>query len=226
MSCQDLKLRFDLRDTRLGQVGHEGVVDSVGIGRAGTDERGDPGVPAASTVAAIDLVKRLVNMMSVPFRSAGAGGRAGQDYGRTPRATLNGFLANFVTGSQWSTNGRRGSGAGDTASVSPEISGNERMRWTRASVRRSASTTSRGCSARAGWVRCTRPRDTAKANRRAEDPRSTSLNDVAFRTRFQRESQAAAILQEPHVIPIATGARSTAVCTSTCAWCRARRCSI
>jgi serine/threonine kinase PknH len=27
-------------------------------------------------------------------------------------------------------------------------------------------------------------------------------NDVAFRTRFQRESQAAAILQEPHVIPI------------------------
>lgn len=27
-------------------------------------------------------------------------------------------------------------------------------------------------------------------------------NDVTFRTRFQRESQAAAILQEPHVIPI------------------------
>ncbi len=27
-------------------------------------------------------------------------------------------------------------------------------------------------------------------------------NDVKFRTRFQRESQAAAILQEPHVIPI------------------------
>jgi serine/threonine kinase PknH len=27
-------------------------------------------------------------------------------------------------------------------------------------------------------------------------------NDIAFRTRFQRESQAAAILQEPHVIPI------------------------
>ena len=27
-------------------------------------------------------------------------------------------------------------------------------------------------------------------------------HDVAFRTRFQRESQAAAILQEPHVIPI------------------------
>jgi len=27
-------------------------------------------------------------------------------------------------------------------------------------------------------------------------------DDVAFRTRFQRESQAAAILQEPHVIPI------------------------
>jgi serine/threonine protein kinase len=27
-------------------------------------------------------------------------------------------------------------------------------------------------------------------------------NDGTFRTRFQRESQAAAILQEPHVIPI------------------------
>ena len=48
-------------------------------------------------------------------------------------------------------------------------------------------------------------------------------NDVTFRTRFQRESQAAAILQEPHASRSTTGARLTAVSTSTCAWCRGRR---
>jgi hypothetical protein len=46
-------------------------------------------------------------------------------------------------------------------------------------------------------------RDTGKGRTVALKILANELsNDVAFRTRFQRESQAAAILQEPHVIPI------------------------
>jgi serine/threonine-protein kinase len=48
-------------------------------------------------------------------------------------------------------------------------------------------------------------------------------NDATFRTRFQRESHAAAVLQEPHVIPIHDWARLTAGFTSTCVWCPGRR---
>ena len=59
------------------------------------------------------------------------------------------------------------------------------------------------CSARAGWARCTRPttptRDRTVALKILADEYS---HDDNFRKRFQRESHAAAVLQEPHVIPI------------------------
>ena len=44
-------------------------------------------------------------------------------------------------------------------------------------------------------------------------------HDDKFRTRFQRESHAAAILQEPHVIPIHDWGEIDGTSTSTCDWC-------
>ena len=48
-------------------------------------------------------------------------------------------------------------------------------------------------------------------------------HDENFRTRFQRESRAAAILQEPHVIPIHDWGEIDGSSTSTCGWWRGRR---
>ncbi|GAB4914577.1 hypothetical protein MAHJHV61_50510 [Mycobacterium avium subsp. hominissuis] len=50
-------------------------------------------------------------------------------------------------------------------------------------------------------------------------------DDEKFRERFLRESRAAAILQEPHVIPIHIGVRLTVSCTSTCDWSRVKHCT-
>lgn len=55
--------------------------------------------------------------------------------------------------------------------------------------------------------------------------RAEFAHDEQFRTRFLRESRAAAGLEEPHVVPIHDWARSTATSTSTCAWSVARRCT-
>jgi hypothetical protein len=96
MSCRDCKLRFDLRDARLGQASDVGVVDSVGVGRAGATIAAIPSVPAASTVPAIDSVKRLVNIMSGPFRVAPArvAGqvKAATDASRDSQRILGGFM--------------------------------------------------------------------------------------------------------------------------------------
>jgi serine/threonine-protein kinase len=62
---------------------------------------------------------------------------------------------------------------------------------------------SRGCSARAEWARLYEAYDNDKGRTVALKILSDAYSrDNSFRTRFQRESRAAAILQEPHVIPI------------------------
>jgi hypothetical protein len=69
--------------------------------------------------------------------------------------------------------------------------------------RYSVSTSSRGYSGRAVWVRCYEAHDTTTDRAVALKILPAELScDEGFRTRFQRESRAAAMLEEPHVIPI------------------------
>jgi hypothetical protein len=98
----------------------------------------------------------------------------------------------------------------------------ETIRWlqaTRASVRCSATTSSPVCSAEAEMGEVYRAEDTKKGRTVALKILAEQYwQDETFRTRFQRESRAAAVLQEPHVIPIHDWVRSTGTHTSTCGW--------